>query len=91
MSHSNYTRNILNIKDENISFEENCLETIKFGSITTMVFHGILTYTPSVCPNCGCLYESNPETIIKHGFKKNCKVKISKVSNYNTILLLDKQ
>lgn len=91
MSQSNYTRNILNIKDENIIFNENCLETIKFGSITTMVFHGILTYTPSVCPNCGCLYESNPETIIKYGFKKNCKVKLPKVSNYNTILLLDKQ
>ena len=29
MSHSNYTRNILNIKDENITFEENCLELIK--------------------------------------------------------------
>ena len=29
MSHSNYTRNILNIKDENITFEENCLEEVK--------------------------------------------------------------
>lgn len=91
MSQSNYTRNILNIKDENIIFDENCLETIKIKGITTKVFRGKLTYTPSVCPNCKCLYESNPETIIKYGFKKNCKVKLPKVSNYNTILLLDKQ
>ena len=91
MSQSNYTRNILNIKDKNIIFEENCLETTKIGNITTMIFHGKLTYTPTVCPDCGCLYESNPETIIKYGFKKNCKIKLPKVSNYNTILLLDKQ
>ena len=91
MSQSNYTRNILNIKDENITFEENCLETIKINNKTTMFFHGKLTYTPSVCPNCGCIYETNPETIIKYGFKKNCNVKLPKVSNYNTILLLDKQ
>ena len=91
MSHSNYTRNILNIKDENITFEENCLETTKINNKTTMIFHGKLTYTPTVCPNCGCIYQPNPETIIKYGFKKNCRVKIPKVSNYNTILLLDKQ
>ena len=84
MSHSDYTRNILNIKDENITFEENCLKTIK-------VFHGKLTYTPHSCSNCGCLYESNPDTIIKYDFKNNCKIKIPKISNYYTILNLDKQ
>lgn len=91
MSHSNYTRNILNIKDENITFEENCLELIKIKGITTKVFHGKLTYTPTFCPNCGCIYEPNPETIIKYGFKKNCKIKVDKACGYNTILLLDKQ
>lgn len=91
MSHSNYTRNILNIKDENIIFEENCLELIKIKGIITKVFHGKLTYTPTVCPNCGCLYEPKPETIIKYGFKKNCKIKVDKACGYNTILLLDKQ
>ena len=33
MSHSNYTRNILYIKDDNIIFEENCLE---FPSLTVL-------------------------------------------------------
>lgn len=91
MSQSNYTRNILNIKDKNIKFEENCLETITINKIHIKVFHGKLTYTPSKCPNCNCIYESNPETIIKYGYKKNCKIKLPKVSNFNTILVLDKQ
>ena len=91
MSHSDYTKNILNIKDENIIFNENCLEIVKIKDKIVKMFHGKLTYTPSYCPKCGCLYESNPETIIKYGFKKNCIVKLPKVSNYNTILKLDKQ
>ena len=91
MTHTDYTRNILNIKDQNIYFNENCLEILKINGVTTKVFHGTLSYTPSVCPNCGCLYQPNPDTIIKYGFKKNCKIKLDKVSNYNVILLLDKQ
>lgn len=91
MSHTDYTRNILNIKDENIIFYENCLEEVKIKNKIVKVFHAKLTYTPYVCPNCGCLYESNPETIIKYGFKKNCNIKMDKISNYNVILKLDKQ
>ena len=91
MTHTDYTRNILNIKDQNINFNENCLEIVKINGIDTKVFHGSLSYTPHSCPNCGCLYEPNPDTIIKYGFKKNCKIKLDKISNYNVILLLDKQ
>ena len=91
MSHTDYTRNILNIKDENIIFYENCLEEVKIKNKTVKVFHAKLTYTPDVCPNCGCLYETNPETIIKYGFKKNCNIKMDKISNYSVILKLDKQ
>ena len=90
MTHSNYTRNILNIKDENIIFEENCFEKIKINNIETFIFHGVLTYKPDSCPICGCINENSGD-IINWGFKKNCKVKIPKVSNYNTLLLLDKQ
>lgn len=91
MSHNDYTKNILNIKDENIIFYENCLEIVQNNGKTIKVFHGILTYTPDVCPNFGCIYEQNPDTIIKYGFKKNCKVKLPKVSCFTTILKLDKQ
>ena len=90
MTHSNYTRNILNIEDENIIFKENCFEKVKINNIETFVFHGTLTYKPEYCPICGCINESSDD-IINWGMKKNCKIKIPKVSNYNTLLFLDKQ
>ena len=91
MSQSNYTRNILNIKDENIIFEENFLNEEKINGSTTKVFHGKLTYTPSHCPKCGCVYDIEQDNIIKYGLKKNCKIKIDKVSGFKALLLLDKQ
>ena len=89
MTHTEYTKNILNIKDKNVFFNENCLETKTIKGIETKVFHGYLTYdVPEYCPICGSI---NNNSIIKWAFKKNCKIKLDKVSNYNTILLLDKQ
>ena len=92
MTHTDYTKNILNIKDENIYFNENCLSEIKIKNKIVKCFHGVLTYTPNVCPICGCVYEQNPETIIKYGFKKNCKVKlprlISPVTNFTSHQIL---
>lgn len=63
---------------------------IEIKGIKTKVFHGYLTYTPKSCPNCkGINHDHND--IIKWNFKRNCKIKITKACNYNTILLLDKQ
>ena len=90
MTHTDYTKKILNIKDENIYFYEDCLEIKKIKGIQTKIFHGYLTYTPTYCPKCGCINRSFND-IIKWDFKKNCKIKLTKVSNYNTLLLLDKQ
>ncbi len=90
MTHTDYTKEILNIKDPNIYFYENCLETITLNGCDTKIFHAYLTYIPEFCPKCGCINESFDD-IIKWNFKRNCKIKIPKVSNYNTILLLDKQ
>ena len=90
MTHSNYTREILNIKDKNIIFEENCFKKVKINNIYTFIFHGILTYKPDFCPICGCINESNDD-IINWGWKKKCKIKIPKISNFNTLLYLDKQ
>ena len=61
------------------------------NGVLTKIFYGTLTYTPTHCPCCGCVYEKNPETIIKYGFKKNCKIKLPKVSNFNVLLYLNKQ
>ena len=90
MTHTDYTKKILNIKDENIYFYDNCLEIKKINGINTKIFHGYLTYTPEYCPHCGCI-NGGFHDIIKWNFKRNCKIKIAKVANYNTILLLDKQ
>ena len=90
MTHTDYTKKILNIKDENIYFYDNCLEIKKINGVDTKIFHGYLTYTPDFCPHCGCV-NGGFHDIIKWNFKRNCKIKITKVANYNTILLLDKQ
>jgi len=90
MSHTDYTRNILNIEDSNIYFPDNCLEVKKIKGIETKVFYGILTYIPTHCDKCGCINEGHDD-IIKWGFKHNCKIKLPKLSGYNTILKLTKQ
>lgn len=90
MTHTDYTKNILNIKDNNVYFYENCLEIRKDKNVEVKVFHGYLTYIPDYCEHCGCINEGHKD-IIKWAFDKNCLVKLPKVSNFNTILLLDKQ
>lgn len=90
MTHTDYTKKILNIEDENIYFYENCLKFVEIKGIKTKVFHGYLTYTPDYCPHCGVINEGFDD-IIKWNFKRNCKIKVTKVANFNTILLLDKQ
>lgn len=90
MTHTDYTKKILNIEDENVYFYENCLEIKEIKGIKTKIFHGYLTYTPDFCPHCGCVNEGFND-IIKWNFKRNCKIKVTKVANYNTILILDKQ
>ena len=90
MTHTDYTKNILNIKDNNVYFYENCLKSQIIKGSETKIFHGYLTYTPQYCPKCGCVNDG-AQDIIKWDWKRNCKIKIPKVSNYNSILLLDKQ
>lgn len=90
MTHTDYIKIILNIKDNNINFYENCLEIRNINNYQTKIFHGYLTYTPKYCPKCGCINESYND-IIKQNWKRNCKVKMTKTCGYNTILILDKQ
>lgn len=90
MTHTDYTKNILNIKDDNVYFYENCLETKMIKGAETKIFHAYLTYIPEYCPKCGCI-NKGAQDIIKWNWKRNCKVKIPKISNYHSLLLLDKQ
>lgn len=86
MSQNDYIINLLDLKDKNIKIY-NKIDEIKIKGRTYKVIYGKLTYTPTSCPKCGCI---NNNTIIKWAVK-TCKVKIPKISNNNTILLLDKQ
>lgn len=87
MSHNYSIRNLLNIKDENITFNENfcSIETIK--DVKSKVFYGTLTYQPKACDACGHVFDNQ---IIKHGFKTTL-IKMPSVSGYNTYLKLRKQ
>lgn len=90
MTHTDYTKNILNIEDKNIYFYDDCLEIKEIKGVKTKIFHGYLTYTPEYCPNCECINESFDD-IIKWNWKRNCKIKVTKACGFNTLLFLDKQ
>lgn len=89
MSTNNYILNLLNIKDENIKISEKIEERMIKGK-NYKIIEGVLTYKPKYCPCCGCVNQSNND-IIKWGFRKNCKIKIPKISNCYSILILHKQ
>ena len=82
MSHSYFTRKLLNIKDKNITFSEDYLEEVKLNGITSFIFKGILTYQPYSCQKCGTLFDSKFK---KHGFKTS-RIVIPKVSLHDTYL-----
>ena len=90
MSINNYILNLLNIKDKNIYIFSDKLEERKIKGFNYKIIEGILTYKPSFCPCCGCINKSHND-IIKWGFRKNCKIKIPKVSNCKSLLILHKQ
>lgn len=89
MSINNYILNLLNIEDKNIFILPNIQEKI-IKNKNYKIIEGILTYTPEFCPCCGCVNESHND-IIKWGYRKNCKIKIPKISNCFSLLILHKQ
>lgn len=89
MSTNNYILNLLNIKDNNITILPNSQEKFIKG-VKYKIIEGVLTYKPEYCPCCGGINESSND-IIKWGFRKNCIIKIPKVSNCKTRLILHKQ
>ena len=90
MSTNDYILNLLNIKDKNITILSNKIESKVIKGRNYMIIEGILTYKPDFCPICGCVNESHND-IIKWGFRKNCKIKIPKISNCYSMLILHKQ
>lgn len=46
MTHTDYTKKILRIEDNNIYFNEDCLEIKTEDNKEYNIFHGYLTYNP---------------------------------------------
>ena len=87
MSNTNYITEMLELKDNNIKFYENCYHKEKIKGITHKIYEGILSYKPDYCPRCGVLFDENFE---KHGFITS-NIKLPSVSGFKTILKLKKQ
>ena len=87
---NDYILNLLNIKDKNIFIYSNSIEEKKIKGKNYKIIEGILTYKPDYCPHCGCINLTSND-IIKWGFRRNCKIKIPKISNCFSLLLLHKQ
>ena len=87
MSNLNYIINILNLKEKNITFEENFHCESKIKGIPHKIFEGYLSYQPECCPKCGVFFDNDFE---KHGFITS-NIKIPDVSGYKSILKLHKQ
>jgi len=87
MSELNYMIEMLELKDNNIKFYENCYHKEKIKGIFHKVFEGILTYQPICCEKCGIVFDNNFE---KHGFITS-NIKIPDVAGFKTILRLKKQ
>lgn len=89
MSISHSIRLTLNIKDQNIHFQNNFLTEEIIDQTSTLIYHGYLSpATPKYCVKCG-VSNSNFD-IIKNG-KKIVNIKMPRVSNQKTILRLAKQ
>lgn len=89
MSQSNYILNLLNIKDKNIKLTENNLFYEKFDNIIYKVIEGTLSYEPSFCSRCGCIFNDN-QTYEKTGFKSS-DILLLDVCGHSCILRLKKK
>ncbi len=87
MSQLNYITDLLELKDNNIKFFDNCYFKENIKGITYKVFEGFLSYKPDCCPKCGVVFDDMFE---KHGFITS-DIKLNPVSGFNTILRLHKQ
>lgn len=87
MSHNHSIINLLNLKEENITFDENFCKEITIKGIKCKVFYATLTYQPQACYKCNHPFDKG---IIKHGFKTSM-IKLPSVSGFNTYLKLRKQ
>ena len=90
MSQNNYIRNLLNIKDPNITFDENGVFDMKIKGKISKVIKAHLSYIPKFCDKCGFVFESN-EDFEKKGFDKGSFIVIPSICKMNSYIFLKKQ
>ena len=89
MSHTNYTLDLLNIKDENIKLLENSYKMENINGVKYKIIEASLSYKPVFCPRCGCIFDDK-QTYEKNGFKAS-DILMLDVCGYGFILRLHKQ
>ena len=77
-------KNLLNIKDKNITFTEKGISMENFKGVYSKIIHAKLSYSPNQCPHC------HGKDIIKWG-SKTSNIRLLKILEYNSILRLQKQ
>ena len=77
----------LQLKDENIIFEDKVEEMI-VKNIKSLIYFGKLDVNPQYCPACGCVKRGN--SIVKNGSKKS-RITLTKISGLPAYLELSKQ
>lgn len=87
MSISHYTKELLDILDLNLTFQEDCLQKERVKGEICLVFYGQLSYRPEKCFHCG---EEENTCLMKWGFKEGT-IQLNDVSEYKTFLRLKKQ
>ncbi len=63
MTHTDYIKLMLNIKNDNIYFYDNLLTIENIKGTDTKVFHAYLTYIPEHCPKYGHINVSTNDII----------------------------
>ena len=81
--------NLLNIEDKNIKLIDNFYKIEKFGNINYKVIEATLSYEPTYCHRCGCIFNKD-QTYEKNGFKTS-DILMLDVCNHGCILRLHKQ
>lgn len=57
MSNKNYITDLLELKDNNVIFKENCYYKENVKGVTYKIFEEFLSYEPEFCPKCGVLFD----------------------------------
>jgi len=87
MSHNDFIGNLLDLKDQNITFFKNYYSEKIIKDVNHKIIHAKLDYKPVACYKCGSVFDKD---IIKHG-SKDSNIKLLNTAGHPTILNLKKQ